>query len=122
LVALGVVGLLLAAAGIYSVIAYFVTLRTHEIGVRMALGATSGDVIRLLRWQGFGPVLVGTAIGAALAASLTRLLSGSIYGVAPNDPATFGAVIAVLLAVAWCATTIPALRATSVDPASALHG
>jgi putative ABC transport system permease protein len=119
---LGVVGMLLAAAGIYSVIAYFVTLRTHEIGVRMALGANSGDVIRLLTFQGLRPVILGALLGTVGSAWATRLLSGSLFGVGATDPTTFAAVTALLLAVAVVAILIPARRATSVDPTMALHG
>ena len=122
LLSLGVVGLLLAAAGIYSVISYFVALRTHEIGVRMALGATPRDVVRLLTFGGLRPVIAGALIGGVAAAWATRLLRGSLYGVAPSDPRTFASVIAVLLFVALLAILIPARRATSVDPTTALHG
>lgn len=122
LVSLGVVGLLLAAAGIYSVISYFVTLRTHEIGVRMALGATTRDVVQLLTLQGLRPVIAGAVLGAVLASWATRLLRGSVYGVQTGDPTTFIAVAAVLLVVAVLAILIPARRATTVDPTMALHG
>jgi putative ABC transport system permease protein len=122
LVTLGVVGLLLAAAGIYSVIAYFVTLRTHEIGVRMALGATPGDIVRLMTWQGMQPVVAGAVLGAMMAAWAARLLRGSLFGVGVNDPTTFLAVTGVLMLVALLATLIPARRATAVDPTTALHG
>jgi putative ABC transport system permease protein len=122
LVALSVIGMLLAAAGIYSVIAYFVTLRRHEIGVRMALGATASDVLRLLTWQGLRPVLIGIALGGIVSLASTRLLAGSLYGVQATDPATFGVVIALVLLTALCATLVPASRATWVDPTTALHG
>jgi putative ABC transport system permease protein len=122
LATLGVIGMLLAAAGIYSVIAYFVTLRTHEIGVRMALGATTGNVLRLLTWQGLRPVIAGVALGGALSLAATRLLAGSLYGVHATDPETFVVVIALVLLVALCATLLPARRATSVDPTTALYG
>jgi ABC-type antimicrobial peptide transport system permease subunit len=122
LVALGVVGLLLAAAGIYSVIAYFVTLRRHEIGVRMALGATAGDVVRLMTWQGLRPVFVGAALGVIASIWATRLLRGSLFGVAANDPVTFGVVTIVLVIVSFAAILIPARRVASVDPTTALHG
>jgi predicted permease len=122
LVALGVVGLLLAAAGIYSVIAYFVTLRRHEIGVRMALGATTGDVVRLMTWQGLRPVFVGAVLGIIASIWATRLLRGSLYGVGANDPVTFGAVTVVLVIVSLAAILVPARRVASVDPTTALHG
>jgi predicted lysophospholipase L1 biosynthesis ABC-type transport system permease subunit len=122
LVALGVIGLLLAAAGIYSVIAYFVTLRRHEIGVRMALGATSADVVRLMTWQGLRPVILGAMLGAVAATWATRLLQGSLYGVAANDPLTFALVVVLIVGVSLVAILVPARRATSVDPTTALHG
>jgi ABC-type antimicrobial peptide transport system permease subunit len=122
LVSLGVVGLLLAAAGIYSVIAYFVTLRRHEIGVRMALGASVADVIRLMTWQGLRPVVIGAVIGALAAMWATRLLRGSLYGVTANDPLTFGAVTLVLLGVSLLAIVVPARRVAAVEPTTALHG
>jgi predicted permease len=122
LLTLGVVGLLLAAAGIYSVIAYFVTLRTHEIGVRIALGATSSDIMRLLTWSGLRPVLAGAVAGGIAAAWSARLLQGSVYGVTTSDPLTFAAVGAVLLAVAFVAILVPARRAAGVDPTQAFHG
>jgi len=122
LVSLGAVGLFLAAAGIYSVIAYFVTLRRHEIGVRMALGASASDVVRLMTWQGLRPVIVGAAIGALAAVWATRLLRGSLYGVTPSDPLTFAAVTVVLLGVSLLAIIIPARRVAAVDPTTALHG
>ena len=119
---LGAVGMLLAAAGIYSVIAYFVSLRTHEIGVRMALGATARDVVRLLTLQGLRPVIGGIVIGLVGAMWATRLLRGSLYGVEATDAVTFSIVTVVLLAVSGAAILIPARRATSVDPTMALHG
>jgi putative ABC transport system permease protein len=122
LVALGGVGLLLAAAGIYSVIAYFVTLRRHEIGVRMALGATTGDVVRLMTWQGLRPVFVGAVLGVIAATWATRLLRGSLYGVTANDPVTFAAVTLVLVIVSFAAILVPARRVASVEPTTALHG
>jgi putative ABC transport system permease protein len=122
LASLAAVGLLLAAAGIYSVIAYFVTLRTHEIGVRMALGATSRDVMRLLIWGGLRPVLAGALLGGLLATWATRLLRGSLYGVGTTDPMTFVMVTIALLVVALVAILVPARRATMVDPTRALYG
>jgi predicted permease len=122
LATLGAVGLLLAAAGIYSVISYFVTLRRHEIGVRIALGATSSDVLRLMILQGLRPVIAGATMGCIGAAWATRLLRGSLYGVTPGDRLTFVAVTALLLVVATVAILIPARRATTVDPTTALQG
>jgi ABC-type antimicrobial peptide transport system permease subunit len=122
LVTLSAVALLLAAAGIYSVISFVVALRTHEIGVRLALGATGSDVVRLLTRQGLRPVVAGTAIGTLLATWAAKLLRGSVYGVQTSDPATLGAVVVVLLGVAVLAIVLPARRATRVDPTTALHG
>jgi predicted permease len=118
---LGAIGLLLAAAGIYSVIAYFVTLRTQEIGVRMALGATTRNIVGLLTWQGLRPVLFGVALGAAVAFWSSRLLRGSLLGIEASDPLTFVAVAGVLVAVALAAIVIPARRASSVHPTQALN-
>jgi putative ABC transport system permease protein len=122
LVTLGAVALLLAGAGIYSVISFVVALRTHEIGVRLALGATGSDVVRLLTRQGLRPVVAGAVLGALLASWATRLLRGSVYGVQTSDPTTLVAGVAVLLGVAWLAILAPARRATRVDPTTALHG
>ncbi len=118
---LGAIGLLLATIGIYSVIAYFVSLRLHEIGVRMALGATTRDVLRLMTLQGSVPVLIGIAVGTGGALASTRLLRSSLYGVQPMDPLTFLSVIAGLLVVGFLAIVVPARRATLVDPARTLQ-
>jgi putative ABC transport system permease protein len=117
---LGVIGLILAAVGIYGVVAYFVNLRTHEIGVRVALGAQPRDVIRLMTWQGTRPVLIGMAIGTLTAIATTRLLQNSVYGVSVTDPVTMLAVAGALGLVGLLATVIPARRATRVDPVRAL--
>jgi putative ABC transport system permease protein len=122
LAALGAIGLLLAAAGIYSVISYFVALRGPEIGVRIALGATPGDVVRMLTWQGLRPVLVGAAVGVGVATWSGQLLRGSLYGVQPDDPITMLFVTGALVVVAVLAILIPARRALAVDPSAALHG
>jgi putative ABC transport system permease protein len=115
------VGLVLAAVGIYSVIAYFVSLRQQEIGIRMALGATPRDVLALMTWQGVRPVFAGLLLGAAGAFATTRLLRGSVYGVSVTDPLTALAVLALLVGVALVATLVPARRATRVSPGEALQ-
>jgi putative ABC transport system permease protein len=114
-------GLILASVGIYGVVAYSVSRCTHEIGVRMALGAERGDVLRGVVGQGIRSVLIGTGIGVAGSLAVTRLLRTMLFGVKPTDPVTFVAVSLVLLVVAWLACYIPARRATKVDPMVALR-
>jgi ABC-type antimicrobial peptide transport system permease subunit len=111
----------LAAIGIYGVVAYVVSQRTREIGVRMALGASQREVIGLMLWQGFKPAIAGLAIGLAVAAAAGRLIRGLLYEVQPNDPLTFVSVSAELLAVVAIASAIPARRASNVPPAVALR-
>jgi len=113
--------LLLAAVGIYSVLAYAVRRRTREIGIRMALGAQWTDVIRLVVLQGMRPTLLGLAIGVAGSLALGRALSSLVFGVRPSDPLTFAAVSALLAAVALAACALPAHRATRVEPTEALQ-
>jgi putative ABC transport system permease protein len=113
--------LLLAAIGIYGVIAYSVTQRTHEIGVRIALGAKRRDVLRLVLNQGMVLAGFGIAFGIAGALALTRLLEGYLYQVKPTDPLTLTAACAVLAIAAILASYLPARRAASVDPMQALR-
>ncbi len=111
----------LASLGVYGVMSYMVARRTHEIGVRMAIGAKRRDVLKLVLGQGSRPTLVGLAIGVAGALALTRFLSTLLYGIEPTDPLTFFVVSLILTAVALIASYIPARRATRVDPLVALR-
>jgi putative ABC transport system permease protein len=113
--------LLLAAVGIYSVLAFAVRRRVREIGIRMALGAQIGDVLRMVLYNGMRPTLIGVAIGLAGALALGRVVSNLIYGVSATDPATFAAGAGLLAAVALFASVIPAIRATKVEPMKALR-
>jgi ABC-type antimicrobial peptide transport system permease subunit len=113
--------LLLAAVGIYSVLSYSVKRSVREIGIRLALGARLGDVLRGVVIEGMKPTLLGVAVGTAGALALGRVLSSLIYQVTPTDPVTFLAVIGLLAVIALLASIIPAYRATKVDPMVALR-
>ena len=116
-----VVALLIAAVGLYGVVAHSVTRRTQEVGIRIALGAAPASVVALLVRQGMKPALAGVALGAAGALAATRVLAGLLFDVKPNDPATFAAVCLLFAAVALMACWLPARRATRVSPGAALR-
>jgi putative ABC transport system permease protein len=119
--AFALVALALTMVGIYGVTAYTVSRQTRQVGIRMALGATRGDVLRLIVRGGLTFIIAGLALGTLAAFALTRLLSSLIYGVSATDPSTFAAVTALLAAVAVLACLIPAARATRIDPVVALR-
>jgi putative ABC transport system permease protein len=114
-------GLALAAIGTYGVVSYSVEQRTREIGIRVALGARGGDVLRLALAQGARISVTGIAIGSAAALGLTRLMTGLLYSVSAIDPATFSAVAAALALIAMAACCIPARRAMRIDPLAAIR-
>jgi predicted permease len=111
-----ITALLLATAGVFGVVAYTVSRRTREIGVRVALGARSIDVLRMIVGQGLRPIVIGVAIGIAGSLALTRTVESLLFGVTATDPLTFGSVTLLLVGVALLACYIPARRATKVDP------
>jgi predicted permease len=113
--------LLLATLGVYSVLSYLVTQRTREIGVRVALGAQRGDVMRLIVGEGVRLAVAGVAVGVIGGLLLTRLLRGLVFSVSTTDPAAFGGVVALLAVVAAVAAYVPARRATRVDPIDVLR-
>jgi predicted permease len=113
--------LLLAGLGIYGVISYLVSERTHEIGIRMALGAQRRNIVRMVLRQGLGLAIAGAAVGLACALIVSYLMAGLLYGVRPADPLTFAGVALLLIGVALLACYIPARRALRVDPLVALR-
>ena len=115
------IALALATVGIYGLLQYSTTRQTRDIGIRMALGAQRGDVLRAVLVQGFRLILIGVVVGIAGAIVLTRVLSSLLYGVAPTDPVTLALVSGVLMVVALLASYVPARRAARVDPMVALR-
>jgi len=117
----GILALILAASGIYGVMAYRTQLRTHEIGIRMALGASRTNVLNLVLKQGLRLTALGVSIGLSVSLLLTRFLSGLLYGVSAMDPLTILVVVAALLAIAVAASYLPAAKAMRTDPVSAIR-
>jgi putative ABC transport system permease protein len=115
------IGLILSAIGVFSVMAYTVSLQTHDIGIRMALGAEPRDVVRMVVLRGLRPIVAGAVAGVGASYALSHLMANQIYGVTATDPWTFAGVIVVLSTVAFAACVLPARRATKVDPLIALR-
>jgi predicted permease len=118
---LGLVGLMLTGIGIYGVMAYAVTRRTREIGIRIALGAQRADVIRMILREGLSLTVIGSAIGVIVAAAMSRVLAGFLFGIPPVDPITFGGTTVLFAAIGLAACYAPVLRATHIDPKQALR-
>jgi len=118
---MGFLGLILAVVGIYSVVSYAAAQRTQEIGIRIAMGASPRDILKMVLRQGLGVVGIGLALGLVIALAATRLMSGLIVGIKPSDPLTFIVVVLMLTAIALFACWIPAHRATRIDPLVALR-
>ena len=119
--ALGVIGLVLATVGIFGVISYYVSQRTQEIGLRMALGASPRGVLLLVVEQGLRPVVVGVVLGLGASIAALRVLESLLYDVSATDPLTLGGVALAVIGVAVVAAMIPARRATRIDPLAALR-
>ena len=111
----------LACVGLYGTLSYSVALRQREIGLRLALGALRGRIVKQFVWQGLGVCALGCAAGLALAAAFARVLSGMLYGISSTDPATLSGVVAMVLVVAAAASLLPAVRAARVEPMRVLR-
>ena len=115
------IALVLALVGIYGVVSYGVSQRTHEIGIRVALGARGQEVVKMVVSQGMRAVLIGVLCGTVVAVALTRFLAAYLYSVTPTDPITFASVVLIFIAIALAACLVPALRAARIDPMEALR-
>jgi putative ABC transport system permease protein len=115
------IGLALVTIGVYSVIAYSTARRTHEIGLRMALGAAAGDVLKMVLWQGLGFLAAGITVGLAASLAFSRIIAGQLWGVSAHDPLTLAAVALLLIVIGLLACWIPARRATRINPLAALR-
>ncbi|MGH9791980.1 MAG: FtsX-like permease family protein, partial [Candidatus Acidiferrales bacterium] len=118
---LGALGLVLAIVGVYGVVSYTASRRTHEIGVRLALGAQRGHILKLVVGQGLLLVSIGVVLGLALSFALSRFMGNLLFGISAHDPVTFAAVALLLASIGLIACWIPAQRATRVDPMIALR-
>jgi putative ABC transport system permease protein len=116
-----VIGLALVTIGVYSVIAYSTARRTHEIGLRMALGAAARDVLKMVLWQGLRFLAAGIAAGLAASFALSRIIAGQLWGISAYDPLTLAAVVLLLIIIGTLACWIPARRATRINPLAALR-
>ena len=119
--AMGIVGLILAIIGVYGVVSFTATQQTHEIGIRLALGARPGEILRMIFRQGVLVVVPGTVVGVLAAFAIARLVGGFLVGVSPTDPLTYAGVSVMLTLVALAASYLPARRATKVHPMVALR-
>ena len=118
---LAIIGLLLVVAGVFSVMAYTVSLHTHDIGIRLALGAQQGDILRMVLRKGLVLIAAGVALGVGVSLGLTRFIASQLWGVSPTDPWTFAGVVLGILVVGLAACFLPARRATQVDPVITLR-
>jgi putative ABC transport system permease protein len=118
---MGLLGLILAVVGVYSVVSYAASQRTHEIGIRMALGADPADILKMMLGRSLAVIGTGVAVGLLVALGATRTIASLLVGISPSDPLTFAAVVLLLSTVALLACWIPARRATRVSPLVALR-